>query len=224
MSIYIGYDPKEQVAYDVCNYSIKNKSEIQTKKLYSKNITEYARNLGEPQSTDFTFTRFWVPYLSNFEGYSIYVDCDFLFLDDPQKLIDIAKQDPSKAVWCSQHPEYIPKNDTKMDNIVQNAYHRKNWSSLMVFNNEHPDCFMKPMFLNTVAPGIQLHQFRWTQNIGGLSLDWNCLDGYYMLDNPKAIHYTDGGPWFKGFENTPYSDKWTKEYIKLNCDLAILNS
>lgn len=214
MSIYIGFDPREETAYNVCKYSIETRSQLEVKKLYSKDLPEYERNFGEPQSTDFTFTRFFVPYLSSYKGYSIFVDCDFLFLADPQQLIDIAKSDPTKAVWCVQHPQYIPRSVIKMDKITQNSYYRKNWTSLMVFNNEHPDCYMTPKFLNTHRPGINFHQFKWTENIGALSLEWNCLDDYYMLDNPKAIHYTDGGPWFDGYENTMYSDLWTLEYQK----------
>jgi len=213
--IYIGYDPREDVAYRVCKSSIQNRSSIDIRKLYSKDIAAYTRS-GEPQSTDFTFTRFWMPYLSDYKGFTIFVDCDFLFLADPDELINIAMSDKSKAVWCVQHPQYIPNSDIKMDSITQNSYYRKNWASLMVFNNSHPDCIaLTPEYLNTYKPGIHFHQFKWTTNIGALSLEWNCLDDYYLLDNPKAIHYTDGGPWFKGYENTMYSDKWKLEYQQL---------
>lgn len=215
MTIYIGFDEREATAFEVCKYSIERRSSINVKKLYSKEIPGYTRNFGEPQSTDFTFTRFWVPYLSGYDGYSIFVDCDFLFLEDPHQLIEIAKQDPSKAVWCVQHPKYIPNTEIKMDSISQNSYKMKNWTSLMVFNNSHPDCLNLGMhYLNKHKPGLDFHQFKWTTNIGALPLNWNCLDDYYLLDNPKAIHYTDGGPWFEGYENTMYSDLWTKEYLE----------
>ena len=63
-------------------------------------------------------------------------------------------------------------------------------------------------------PGVLLHQFSWLDDteIGSLPLEWNCLDDYYHLEQPKAIHYTDGGPWFKGYEQTFYSDRWYEEY------------
>lgn len=217
--IYIGYDPREEIAYEVCKFSIESRSVIDTRKLYSKDISLYTRS-GDSQSTDFTFTRFWVPYLSRYRGYSIFVDCDFLFLADPEELIDIALSDKSKAVWCAQHPRYIPNSHKKMDSMAQNSYYKKNWSSLMVFNNSHPDCKkLRPEYLNDHMPGLDFHQFKWTKNIGSLSLDWNCLDDYYLLDNPKAIHYTDGGPWFDGYESTMYSDKWTEEYQKMKIDI-----
>lgn len=214
--IYIGHDEREQLAFDVCDFSIKQRSNLETVCLRSKDIETYDRYLGEPQSTDFTFSRFWVPYLSNYKGYSIFVDCDFLFLDDVEKLIDIAKQDPSKAVWVCKHPKYIPNTVIKMDNISQNNYEKKNWASLIVFNNSHSDCkALTPKYLNTHPKGIDFHQFKWTENIGSLPLDWNCLDGYYYLENPRAVHYTDGGPWFEKYKHTEYSHLWDKEYKKM---------
>lgn len=214
--VFIGYDEREKLAFDVCNFSIKQRSKVETVCLKSSEIPEYSRNLGEAQSTDFTFSRFWVPYLSNYEGFSIFVDCDFLFLDDVEKLIEIAKKDTSKAVWVAKHPAYIPNSTIKMDNIHQNNYEKKNWASLMVFNNSHPDCkALFPDYLNTHAPGIDFHQFKWTEKIGSLPLDWNCLDDYYHLDSPKAVHYTDGGPWFDKYRTTFYSSIWLEEYKTL---------
>ena len=215
--IFVGHDSREQEAFDVCKFSVESRSNLKVYKLSSADIPEYSRNFGEPQSTDFTFTRFWVPYLSGYKGFSIFCDCDFLFLEDPTELIKIAKMDPTKAVWVAQHPTYIPKSALKMDNISQNSYEMKNWSSLMVFNNEHYDCSkLTPEWLNNHPRGIDFHKFNWTDanNIGSIPLDWNCLDGYYHLENPKAIHYTDGGPWFEDYRETFYSDLWYKERKK----------
>ena len=141
--IFIGYDPREQDAYNVCKYSIERNSLIKGEplvhKLYSKEIMEYNRDWGEPQSTDFTFTRFWVPYLSKFTGYSIFCDCDFLFLVDPSYvLIDV---DPQKAVSVVQHPGYIPNSQLKMDGIPQHRAYRKNSASFIVFNNFYNKLF-----------------------------------------------------------------------------------
>ena len=210
--IYIGYEEREQEAYKVCKHSIKrfDTGLINTIKLRSQDIPEYDRNWGEPQSTDFTFTRFWVPYLSNFEGYSIFVDCDFLFLEDVQKLAEYIN--PDLAVSVVQHPSYEPHTDIKMDGVAQHRSFRKNWASLMVFNNAHPDNqWLTPERLNNWRPGIDFHHINWTDKIGSLPLEWNCLDGYYHLTEPKAIHYTDGGPWFDDYQETMYSHLWKSE-------------
>lgn len=220
--IFIGYDKREARAFEVCKYSIDQRSEIKTNKLFSKDIETYSRDWGEPQSTDFTFTRFWVPFLSDFKGWSFFVDCDFLFLEDPLKILDSI--DADKAVYVVQHPGYIPNSQIKMDGIAQHRAYRKNWASFILFNNEHPkNQRLVPEFLNNHRPGLDFHQLRWLddEDIGALPLEWNCLDDYYLLENPKAIHYTDGGPWFDNYENTTYSQLWLdEEAIMLNAKAA----
>jgi len=144
----------------------------------------------------------------------MFVDCDFLFLQSPLNIIEeIGNEINQKAVFVVKHPKYIPNTFTKMDDIEQNIYDRKNWSSLIVFNNEHPkNKILEPNYLNTHIPGLDFHQFRWLldSDIGNLSLKWNILDGYYYMNKDEigAIHYTDGGPWFSGYENTMYSELW----------------
>tara|TARA_B100000131_G_scaffold203832_1_gene195936 strand:- start:652 stop:1332 length:681 start_codon:yes stop_codon:yes gene_type:complete len=215
--IYIGYEEREHKAYEVCESSLKRRSNIDIVKLRSQNIPEYNRDWGEPQSTDFTFTRFWIPYLSDYKGWSFFVDCDFLFLADPLEILE--NINPDKAVYVVKHPGYIPNSQLKMDGIPQHRAYRKNWASFILYNNEHPkNSTLTPKYLNNYRPGLDFHQFRWLddEDIGSLPLEWNCLDDYYNLENPKAIHYTDGGPWFDNYQDTMYSDLWYKEYKKLH--------
>ncbi len=220
LPIYIGYEAREHEAYKTCRYSINvhKTSFTTTHQLRSIDIEEYDRDLGEPQSTDFTFTRFWVPYLSNYSGFSIFVDCDFLFLDDPMRVM--RHVDPRHAVSVVQHPPYDPIDITKMDGISQHRSYRKNWASFMVFNNAHPaNKILTPKYLNEHAPGLDFHHLKWLDDgdIGSLPLEWNCLDQYYHLENPKAIHYTEGGPWFgKKFEKTRYGPLWVDYNVKRN--------
>lgn len=223
LPIYIGYEVRERRAWDVCAYSIRandrkwfvpefpgdeGESRLNIIKLRSWDIPEYDRNLGEPQSTDFTFTRFWVPYLTGFKGKAIFVDCDFLFLDDIAALADYADD---HAVAVVQHPPYQPHTDVKMDGVAQHRSYRKNWASLMVFNCEHPsNSILTPEYLNTHKPGLDFHHLSWLKDeeIDSIPLDWNCLDGYYHIETPCAVHYTDGGPWFDGYKETRYSQLW----------------
>ena len=102
-----------------------------------------------------------------------------------------------------------------MGGINQHIMEKKNWASLIVFNNEHPSNKLLTLeYINTRMPGKYLHQLEWCApyEIGSIPLNWNTLDDYYFLDNPKAIHYTDGGPWFEDYKKTMYSDYWWKEY------------
>ncbi len=231
LPIFIGYEEREHEAYEVCKYSLEYQNQCRKEtgtwawddypdiiQLRSTEIKEYKRDHGEPQSTDFTFTRFWCPYLCDFEGFSLFVDCDFLFLAHP---IEILKHiDTRKAVSVVQHPEYLPKGDIKMDGIAQHRSKRKNWASLIVFNNEHPsNKILEPDYLNNHLPGLDFHHLAWLDDseIGSIPMEWNCLDQYYHMENPKAIHYTEGGPWFGGeYYHTRYAQEWVKYKFKMN--------
>ena len=150
----------------------------------------------------------------------MFVDCDFVFLDDPETLLDAVES--WKPVSVCKHPQYVPNSAKKMDGIDQHSMPMKNWASLMLFNCAHPaNKELTPDIINAVNPGRRLHQFDWIKDnflIGSIPLDWNCLDEYYHLANPKAIHYTDGGPWFKNYEHTFYSRYWYNEYINMVTD------
>ena len=231
LPICIGYEEREHEAYEVCKYSLEYQNQCRKEtgtwawddypdiiQLRSTEIKEYKRDHGEPQSTDFTFTRFWCPYLCDFEGFSLFVDCDFLFLAHP---IEILKHiDTRKAVSVVQHPEYLPKGDIKMDGIAQHRSKRKNWASLILFNNEHPsNKILEPDYLNNHLPGLDFHHLAWLDDseIGSIPMEWNCLDQYYHMENPKAIHYTEGGPWFGGeYYHTRYAQEWVKYKFKMN--------
>lgn len=214
-NVYIGFDKREELAAEVCKFSIAKRSKNVTdiKFLKSKDIEGYGRNYGEPQSTDFTFTRFLVPYLNDFKGISVFCDCDFLFVKNLDQLID--NVDLTNPVSVVKHPSYIPRTELKMDNIQQHRMVKKNWASLIVFNNEHSlNQILTIKHINEIYPGRLLHQFHWLsdEQIGSIPLEWNVLDDYYHLTDPAAIHYTDGGPWFDKYQDTMYSSLWKTEF------------
>jgi len=100
----------------------------------------------------------------------------------------------------------------KMDGQMQHVYPRKNWSSVMLFNNSK--CKMlTPDIVNTETP-MYLHRMLWADDkIGSLPPKFNFLAGYYDFEEeqPILIHYTDGGPWFKEYSNCSYSELWKQE-------------
>lgn len=217
-NVYIGYDQREHDAAEVCKHSMLhrigyNRHTPEVKYLRSQDIPEFTRPREPKQSTDFTYTRFMIPFLESYTGVSVFCDCDFLFLADINELIDSI--DMTKAVSVVKHPQYVPLSHVKMDGVEQHSMWRKNWASLIVFNNEHlANKTLSPYYVNSITPGRSLHQFGWlqTEQIGSLSLDWNTLDGYYELDKPRAVHYTEGGPWFPNYTHTHYSNIWIEEY------------
>ena len=84
------------------------------------------------QSTEFSFSRFLTPYLSGYEGWSIFMDCDMLVPRDIAELW--ALRDDRFAVMCVKH-DHRPVETTKFLDTPQTAYGKKNWSSVMLFNN-----------------------------------------------------------------------------------------
>ena len=211
LNVYVGHDPREQLAYDVCVSSIEIRSMAKVNKLSSIDIPKFNRPKEQNQSTDFTYTRFMVPYLNDYKGWALFVDCDFIFLEDPENLLNHYPELKHHPVSVVKHPPYIPHTEIKMDGIAQHAMWRKNWASLMLLNCEQ--CTnLTPEYVNTHQPGRELHKLLWASSIGSIPMEWNCLDDYYHLENPKAIHYTDGGPWFDNYKQTQYSNLWNTEH------------
>lgn len=220
MNIYIGYDTREDLAYQVSSYSIKSKSPdanvfpLKLNDLRKRGL--YTREEDKLGSTEFTFSRFLIPLLNNYEGWALFCDCDILFLNPVEEL---AKQVNDKyAIMCVQH-DYQPKNNTKMDGKVQSLYPRKNWSSLVLWNCGHPanKKITSKLVNDPETTGKYLHRFSWLddKDIGSLSHEWNWLVGWYQEPNdgkPKAIHYTEGGPWFEEYRFCEYHEVW-KEYL-----------
>lgn len=215
--IFIGWDPREDIAYQVCKDSLEKTSDselsiipLKQQELRDKGI--YSRDIDQLASTEFTFTRYLVPHLCNFQGWALFVDCDFLFLEDVEHIFSIA--DESKAITVVQH-DFKPTNTFKMDGQVQTKYERKNWSSLMLWNCSHEaNKILTPDYINDPElTGKHFHRFEWLDDaqIGTLNHEWNWLVGWYSepLDGkPKALHYTEGGPWFEDYEDCEYADLW----------------
>jgi hypothetical protein len=221
-NIYVGWDSREVIAYDVCEFSLKKHAskpiQIHPLKLTDlRNKGIYSRSPDPRASTEFSLTRFLVPALQNYQGWALFCDCDFLWLDDVVKLFEQA--DDRYACMVVQH-DYAPENCKKMDNQEQFLYPRKNWSSLILWNCGHAaNTWITPMFINNASPQT-LHRFLWLdQNeIGSLDVSWNWLVNWYKEpDNgkPKAIHYTEGGPYFKNYFETEYHKIWKQYYLEL---------
>ena len=218
MKIFIGWDSRETDAYEVCVKSLLEDSSIPLeitplKKDQLKSDGLYQRKEGAV-STDFAFTRFLVPHLSGYSGWSLFIDCDFLFTKDVSELYNMREE--KYAVICVKH-DYTPKNSIKMDGQKQVAYPRKNWSSCVLWNcNHQSNKVITPEAVNSES-GAYLHRFQWLQDseIGELPLEWNWLEGEYDKpeEPPGVIHFTNGGPWFKECQNVEYADLWSS-YLK----------
>jgi hypothetical protein len=218
LRVFIGYDPREAVAYHVLSHSILRRATrpVAIIPLVRTTLGDvYTRPRGPLESTDFSLTRFLVPYLAGYRGHAVYMDCDMLCLTDLTAILahvgGDARTCPPEAVLVCQH-DYTPAGAVKMDGRPQTAYPRKNWSSLMVFNTERCRA-LTPAYVNT-ASGLELHRFQWLndEQIGALPLEWNWLVGEYG-PNPfaKILHYTLGGPWFPEWRDSAHAKEWFAE-------------
>lgn len=227
LPVYVGYDPKESIAWHVMVQSLLETSSLPLA-IHPVNLKNYSaifkREADIKQSNQFSFSRFLVPYLQNYSDYAVFMDCDMLLRSDIAELFDIARASPEKAVHVVQH-DYTPRDEIKYLGQVQYAYPRKNWSSVVVWNCAHPA--NKALDLSFVhnATGAQLHRFSWLADseIGALDINWNWLVGEYLSDdaynNVKNVHWTVGGPYFNEYKSVEFSDEWrAMEKVALRCD------
>lgn len=217
LRVFIGYDSREPLAFHVLAHSIQVRASRPvsvTPLMLSQLADVYHRPRG-PESTEFSYTRFLVPYLCAYSGPAVYLDCDMLCQADLIELVDYflypGGQPTPRAVFVCPH-DYTPSTTHKFLGQSQTAYPRKNWSSLMLFRADRCQA-LTPEYVNT-APGADLHRFAWCrdEDIGFLPLGWNHLVGEYPA-NPAAClyHFTLGGPWFPEYADCDHADRWWAE-------------
>jgi hypothetical protein len=213
MSVWIGFDPRETAAFMVARESIRQFDRsipvaavrlrhLQEEGLYTRPTSRRLGKLwdeisGAHMATEFAITR-----------WALFMDCDVLLRTNLYELK--ALLDDSKAVMCVKH-DHRPSFNVKMDGQEQTSYPRKNWSSVMAFNVDHPANDALTADLVSALPGRDLHRFCWLSDdeIGALPPEWNHLVGHSEdVRDPKIVHFTDGGPWFEAFRNVPYADEW----------------
>ena len=230
LNIYIGYDSRHSDLAELCKKCLAHginwgfgggdingsmtKWRPEIKFLDISKIPEYTRDYAN-QSTEFTYSRFLIPYLENYEGFSIFLDDDILF--DGSILPMFYFMNPDDAVACIQY-DFDKYVDTKFNGEKNVSYPKKLWSSLMIFNNGHEDCKkLTPEVVNTET-GKYLHQFEWTDAISEIP-EWFVFTEGHDTDEtkwrPLAVHYTRGGPWIEGMD--------TSEIQHLNIYEKLLN-
>ena len=213
--IFIGFDPRETVAYHVLSHSIHARASAPVSiapLMLSQLGGLMTRERNSLQSTDFSFSRFLTPYLCGFEGWAIFMDCDMLVLEDIGNLW--ALRDDKYAVMCVKH-DHVPKEKTKFLGAQQTKYEKKNWSSVMMFNCAKCTALTHD-YVNS-ASGLDLHRFNWLGDddlIGEIPHRWNLLVGYDQsipVDEVSNLHYTIGGPYFHDYKDIDYAAEWFAE-------------
>lgn len=224
LRVYVGWDEREDIAYQVCRHSLLRHASIPVTvvPLRQNELRErglYSRPADPLAATEFTYTRFLVPCLAGYEGWALYCDCDFLWRADVAALLALA--DSRYGAMCVHH-DHRPSETTKMDGKTQTVYPRKNWSSLILYNCAHAATRrLTPEVVNQET-GAYLHRFQWLRDeeIGALPETWNWLEGWNARPlagqgHPNVIHYTRGGPWFDKWRSVDYADLWLSEAAQI---------
>ena len=235
MKVFVGWDVRERLAFEVCRHSILSRTrsaavraldeaELRACGLFTRPKLPGERwdvLSGAPYATDFALTRFLVPVLMKGRGWALFCDADFLFTAPLDELFALA--DPSKAVMVVPHA-FPLREVEKMDGRAQQPYPRKWWSALMLWNCGHPSNEPRAMLSRVNEwPGRDLHGFRWLADheIGRLPDTWHWLEGYSepTAEPPAAIHFTRGGPWFPTWQHVAHADLWRREHDRMAVSL-----
>jgi hypothetical protein len=231
--LFVGYDREQALASAVFAHSVTSRASepVAVQYLDLRQLRGVFDRPRDPlQSTEFAFSRFLAPYLCDFEGWSLFADGDMICLDDLAALW--ALRDPAYAVQVVKRESHqITADGRKFLDRPQTAYPRKNWSSVMLFNNARCRA-LSPGYVAT-ARGLDLHQFAWLDDreIGALPREWNHLVGVDARGGAaggtaKIVHFTLGMPYFNGLRECEYALEWRQEraalmaYERLDEDLA----
>jgi len=188
MRVFIGFDKRQPLAYNVARSSVERhaKSRVQVEPVRIDWLPIKRVGL-----TEFTYSRFLVPWLCDYKGVALFMDSDTIAQGDVTELLDVITS--SVAVSVVKGPK------------------RFEWPSVMVFQCSNCDCGrLNPRFVEN--PDNALFDFAWTRYIGSLPDEWNNLIGY-QKPNPKAkiIHYTAGIPIWTETKNSPLARLWWHE-------------
>lgn len=235
MKVFIGHDNRQPDASTIAHSSLMRRSSIFCEVTLLKHETLAAQGLlrrptdrrngiydipsNAPASTDFAISRFLTPILAQ-SGWALFVDADIVFMDDVADIFDHA--DPRYAVQVVKHGE-CGTQDIKMDGCRQLSYPRKNWSSVMLFNCDHPANRRLSLQDVNERRGFDLHQFYWLADseIGSLPKEWNWLVNVEPEPaHPKIAHFTLGGPFISGWHPAEHDEIWTNEYERFRRTIA----
>ena len=213
--IFVGYDPREAVAFHTFCQSVLEKASVPVAftPLVLQGLPGYTE-LHEDASNAFVYSRFLTPYLCDFDGWALFVDGDMICRADIAELWSL--RDVRKAALVVQH-DYQTKASRKYLGNRNDNYPRKNWSSVVLWNCAHPaHRLLTPAFLMQQT-GAFLHRFSWLDDvdIGTLPPTWNWLTTEYP-DNPdaKLLHYTLGTPCFRDYRTCEMADEWHAHHAR----------
>jgi len=183
LRIFVGHDPLQPVSTTVLVHSIISRASkpVCVTPLSLKTLPIKRRGL-----TEFTYSRFLVPYLCDYQGWSLFLDTDMLVLEDIAKLFELADD---------RHTIQLVKNKLRLD--------------LILFNNAK--CReLRPAVIDDMSRDP--FGLWWASSVGALPEEWNhCVGCDDPRNDAKLVHFTQGVPFFLDTEGTEYVDEWRSE-------------
>lgn len=172
---------------------------------------------GYQQSNSFIYSRFLVPEMTGFKGLALFIDGDMIVEGDISDLFFTHQY--GKAIHVVKH-DYKPINSVKYLGAFNEAYPRKNWSSVMLFECEHfKNRRLTQQFVEKQT-GEYLHRLKWLDDsdIGEIPKDWN-----YLVGEPNQAegeinlyHYTNGSCCWTEWRSLGHADKFDRYVTLMN--------
>lgn len=182
--VFIGYDPRQPLAYNVLQHSIVRHASkpVSITPLILRQLPIKRRGL-----TEFTYSRFLVPYLCGFRGKAVFMDADIVVNGD---IVELFEEGGMSAVSVMQEQ---PKFE---------------WASVMLFNCGA--CLrLTPEFIEDEAN--QLFDLSWAPYVGAIAPEWNHCVGYQEPKAAKLYHYTQGLPCWDVTRGLPEDEAFDRE-------------
>lgn len=203
--VFIGYDWREVLPFNVLAHSILSQSSVPVA-ITAVKLTQLPLKRALEGSTEFSLSRFLVPWLCGYKGHALFMDCDILVRCD---IAEIFNRIDGSAVQVVKH-DYTPRSSVKFYGNKQVSYPKKNWSSVMLFDCSQCTA-LTPEYVDT-ASAMELHQFNWADSVGDLPASMNHLVGEYPYrQDAEVIHWTNGGPWLERYSEVDYAAEWEHE-------------
>jgi hypothetical protein len=189
LRIFIGVDPRQTVGLTTLFHSIaKNSSKpVAITPLILSQLPITRRGL-----TEFTYSRFLVPWLCNFRGRALFMDADIVVTGDVAELFELG--DMNAVQVMQEQPQF-------------------EWPSVMLFNCGA--CLrLTPEYVNDEKNALM--DLKWAPYVGKLPPEWNHCVGYQEPKEAKLYHYTQGLPcWFET-KGLPEDHHWTEAHQAAN--------
>lgn len=193
LKVFIGYDPRQPLAYNVLQHSIvRNSSQpVSITPLILSQLPIKRRGL-----TEFTYSRFLVPSLCGFSGKALFLDADMVVTGDIAELF--ANDDMSAVCVMQDQPKF-------------------EWASAMLFNCGA--CLrLTPAFIDDEKN--QMFDLAWAPYVGKFPAEWNHCVGYQETKPANLYHYTQGLPCWPETRGMPEDEWWDFERKAMNATVG----